>query len=193
MSGLCVGLLSSVCYMSLPRCFGTALQETPHLTWAHSKMKVWNLQSLWIEECIQSHEQMWGSLWHGVGRIRSSAKAGAGAGRAKGAGVASARCRLSVSAGVILSARELSQSASHLLIIDIHGKFCHTSSSGSYRKGFFVLFEDPLAVSCQLTGADAGSPARLWGKAAAAAGPSPGPVAVLISRCFRSRKLCLWS
>lgn len=104
---------------------------------------------------------MWGSLRRGVGRIRSSATVGAGAGQAKGAGVAGAQCRPSGSSGVVLCARELLQSASHLLVIDIHGKFCHTSSSGSYRKGFFVLFEDPLAVSCQLTGADAGSPARL--------------------------------
>lgn len=70
---LCRWVLYATC--PLPGCFGTVLQETPHLI-VSKWMEVWNLQSLCIEKCVQRHETIPVSVCRGVGGIRSSAKVG---------------------------------------------------------------------------------------------------------------------
>lgn len=73
-----------------------------------------------------------------------AASAGAGVGQVNGAAVTDVRRSLlswgahcEASGSVTLCPRELSKSASHLLVINMHRKLSHAASSSGYRKGLF--------------------------------------------------------
>lgn len=106
-----------------------------------------SMKSAVTTRSVQSHEKISVSLQCGTGTIRNGAKAGASAGGWSGTGESGAAvaglrlpplsCCCDASGGVILCTSKLSEKANYLLVINTHRKFCHTSSSSSYRKGFF--------------------------------------------------------
>lgn len=154
------------------------------------------------EMCLESWENLslCGMAWVRSGTVqRQVLQLAAGAGRANGAVVAAVRllpisCSAcyEASGGVILCNKKLSKSANHLLVISMQRKFCHTSFSSSYRKSFFCFFWVSVSCFLSINTSRCRVPCQAVRKSCCCR-TFPGPVAVLLLRFFRSRKLHLWS